>query len=85
MTALRLVSRMQDIRDPAPELDEGRPYPLQTLEKALGWPPVGRVAMLLALHPNQVRRWRSTGLTAAQADVLAVRCGLHPAEVWRDW
>ena len=31
------------------------------------------------------RRWRSTGLTLAQADELALRLGLMPHEVWDRW
>lgn len=31
------------------------------------------------------RQYRRDGLSAFQADRLAVRLGLHPAEVWTDW
>lgn len=62
-----------------------RPFPLQALEEALGSPPTGAVAVLLGLHPNQVRRWRDTGLTDDQADRLAVHVGLHASEVWEQW
>lgn len=33
----------------------------------------------------QLYRWRRTGLTVEQADVLAIRAGFHPAEVWSSW
>lgn len=42
-------------------------------------------ARLLDSNPRQIIRWRQYGVTWAQADVLAVRLGLHPAEVWPDW
>ena len=80
--SLRLVERPAVYRG---QHGQPRPYPLQGLEKALRWPPPGRLAMKLVVHPRQVYRWRKYGLTAEQADELAVRCGLHPAEVWPDW
>lgn len=43
------------------------------------------VAACLDVHRRQCERWRRAGVTWAQADVLAVRIGLHPAEVWHDW
>ena len=64
---------------------ERRPYRVDALERALRWPTTGRMSLALGVDATQVRRWRSSGLTAAQADVLAMRCGLHPAEVWPDW
>ena len=30
-------------------------------------------------------RWRHSGLTLEQTDELAIRCGLHPSEVWPDF
>lgn len=41
-----------------------------------------RVAELLGVHGRQIYRWRQIGVTAAQADVLAVRAHRHPLEVW---
>lgn len=32
-----------------------------------------------------MRHYRESGLSALVADRLAVRVGLHPAEVWSDW
>lgn len=46
---------------------------------------VRRQAVLLRTRRRQIYRWRHYGLTWAQADVLAVRCGYHPAEVWEAW
>lgn len=69
-------------RGPKPQ---PRPFPMQALEKALRWPGSGRMGMLMGVHPRQVQRWRHNGLTLAQADLAAVRCGFHPSEVWPDW
>jgi len=34
---------------------------------------------------QSLKRWRECGLTVEAADRLAVRAGLHPAEVWPEW
>lgn len=43
---------------------------LQTVSKASG---------------EDLRIAAEEGLTVAQADKWAVRCGFHPAEIWVDW
>lgn len=40
------------------------------------------VAEVLGVDRRQVYRWRKVGVTAEQADVLAVRARRHPLEVW---
>lgn len=43
------------------------------------------LAELLDISPRTVHRYRRTGLSAMQADRIAVSAGFHPAEVWPDW
>lgn len=62
-----------------------RPFDLDVLEVAMGGICGLDVARRLGINARQVHRWRKTGLTVHQADVLAVRAGFHPAEVWPDW
>lgn len=40
---------------------------------------------LLGVSRTTLRRWRTDGLTLAQADELAVRLGFMPHEVWDRW
>lgn len=64
---------------------ERRPYPLEALAGRLGAAggPTA-LASQLDVSVRNIYRWRRIGLTEAQADEFAVRCGLHPCEVW-DW
>lgn len=57
-------------------------YPFAPLETLVGAPSAKQLADALGVHPRQVYRWRSTGVTADQADLLAVRLHSHPFEVW---
>lgn len=40
---------------------------------------------ILGTDRGQMKRWRRTGLTEAQADCLAVHIGRHPSEIWPEW
>ena len=64
---------------------EPRPFSLAELEEILRPTSANDLARMLDTNGVSVRRWRRTGLTADQADTLAVRAGLHPAEVWPGW
>jgi len=55
------------------------------LERAAGGRCLTEAARSLGVDRRQVYRWRRYGLTAAQADELATRLGLHPANVWPSW
>ncbi len=39
----------------------------------------------LGLLSRQKADWARIGLDAATADMLAIRIGLHPAEIWGNW
>ena len=43
------------------------------------------LARLLGVDRQRVYRMRRGGITADQADFLAVMFGCHPTEVWPDW
>ena len=43
------------------------------------------LAEILDISPRTVHRYRKGGLSAIQADRIAVSAGFHPAEVWPDW
>jgi hypothetical protein len=59
-----------------------RPFPLDALVLSSGAVSLLAFARRAGVHNRQVHRWRSEGLTLAQADTLACRLGLHPVEVW---
>lgn len=61
-----------------------RPFPWGPLEELAGGT-IARAAALLDVDRTQAYRWRRYGLTVDQADELACRVGLHPANVWPDW
>lgn len=70
----------------------GQRFPLEPLERALGArhgspvsPSVVLLAARLGIGRRHLPRLRRTGLSEAQADVLAVRAGFHPGEVWPEW
>jgi len=46
-----------------------------------------QMARLLGVHTAQVLRWRhgTHRIRVDVADRCAVRCGLHPGEVWPEW
>lgn len=46
---------------------------------------IGKVARALNMEPSGIYRWREEGLTWMTADRVAVRLGLHPAEIWPTW
>lgn len=43
------------------------------------------LALLLDVARRQVIRWREYGITADQADVLAVRLGVPACALWPTW
>lgn len=62
--------------DPTP-----RPFPLAPLLEAVG----PQAAKRLGMNGSKLRELRERGaLTFVEADMLAVRAGLHPSEVWGD-
>lgn len=64
----------------------GYRFALSPLEAAIDVRFPGRAgARLLHVSGATWAQFRRTGLSAFQADRLAVRLGLHPAEVWVDW
>jgi hypothetical protein len=74
-------------------LTEPRPFDLASLERSIELQPssfTGRItdedrALAFGVSREQAWRYRRHGLTERQADELAVRVGLHPGNVWRDW
>ncbi len=46
---------------------------------------IGKVASVLNMEPSNIYRWRQYGLTWFTADRIAVKMGLHPAEIWPQW
>ena len=62
-----------------------RPFPLEDLERLLPGRCGPERAALLGIQYRQLCRLRHTGLTADQADDLAVAAGYHPSEVWPEW
>lgn len=57
------------------------------------WEPLGAIvagslstqAARLGVHPRQVPRWRTEGLSDAMADRCAIAVGLHPSIIWPGW
>lgn len=70
-----------------PSRPTARPYPFADLVAVIGKDATAAViAAKLGIGVRQVHRLRRAGgLTEVQADELAVRLGLHPAEVWGHW
>lgn len=46
--------------------------------------PIAALARRIDANVRAVWRWHQRGVTITWADVAAVRCGFHPAEVWGD-
>lgn len=90
MTAIAEASRCGGAKLPLGPLEEILERSLDDIA-APGWQTrracsTVRHAELLGVHQRQLYRWRHQGLTWAQADLLAVRIGFHPGDVWgRDW
>lgn len=62
-----------------------RPYRVDDLARRLRVSTWTEFASLVRVHRRTLDRWRHYGLTAAQADHLAIMCGYHPTEVWSSW
>lgn len=43
------------------------------------------VAELVGVSARTVHRWKRDGLSARQADRLAVALGFHPLHLWPEW
>lgn len=43
------------------------------------------IATLLDVPRRRVLTWRERGVAYFDADEIAIRLGLHPAELWPDW
>ena len=60
--------------------------PLGPLTARLGDPSVADLAAMAGVSARTVARWVRDGLSADQADVLAIDLlALHPGVVWPDW
>jgi hypothetical protein len=72
----------QSVAEPLPAAR----LPWDDLEEALrarwGVTDIAAIAERLGVWTRQIYRWRHDGLSWEQADVYAVRAGLHPVEVW---
>jgi hypothetical protein len=60
-------------------------FGLAPLQDALGHPTHAMIAELAGVKRATVAQWTQRGLSAFQADRVAVAVGMHPAEVWADW
>ena len=43
------------------------------------------IALLLNVTRSNVLRWRTSGVPYYDADLIAIRLGRHPSEIWDDW
>lgn len=75
---------MSEVRYPFDRLESLIVVELDAELNSVGQPAsrTRRVAEQLGVHHRQIYRWRQTGVTADQADALAVRAHMHPLEVW---
>jgi hypothetical protein len=75
--------------DPVIELCiEGRLTGTQATRYCIQLRPEGtiiRTAEVLDVNRQRVHRWTKTGLTANQADAVAIVFGLHPCLIWPNW
>jgi hypothetical protein len=75
--------------DPVIELCvEGRLTGVQVTRNGREIRPEGtlaRTAEVLDVNRQRVHRWTRTGLTANQADAIAIMFGLHPCLIWPNW
>ncbi|HVM10324.1 MAG TPA: hypothetical protein VM345_17835 [Acidimicrobiales bacterium] len=63
-----------------------RPFAFEPFERAARRRTVLELARDMCVHPRQVYRWRSEGLTVEQADRFAVEIlNRHPSMVWPEW
>ena len=46
---------------------------------------VAALADLCGVSARSVGRWKVTGLSDVRADHVAIRLGVHPAAIWRNW
>lgn len=46
---------------------------------------IAACAAFYGVEARSVHRWVEFGLSAKQADHLAVRAGVHPGSLWEDW
>lgn len=83
--ATALTHRTADYQRERRRRKRAERFPFDDLERALQPTTVTALADRFGVHPRQVYRWRQTGLSAYRADELAIRGGLHPAEVWAGW
>lgn len=84
---------------PRPSRSDPRRYPLAPLLSYAPVgdegpaTPAGVLAARLALNCShsaeairlRIRRWSTSGLSEAEADVVAVVLSLHPGQVWPEW
>lgn len=47
--------------------------------------PITSLAHRIGVRPRTVQRWRVEGIPLHTADQVAIRCGMHPTEVWDGW
>lgn len=58
--------------------------PVGPLIEAAG-PSIAEASRRLSVPARSLHRWLKTGIPWDTADMLAVRFGLHPGEIWDDW
>lgn len=66
-----------------PQLE--RPFDLASLLAASRERSWWTLTMRVGANGSTVAHARDHGLTWQQADTWAIRCGMHPAEVWPSW
>ena len=65
-----------------PRCRDGRRWPVAPLAERLG--PDDLVRRLRSSH-RDMAEFTAHGIPDAMADRWAVRCGLHPSEIWPEW
>jgi hypothetical protein len=72
---------------PRPERTPAEPrvFNFAMLEAAGGAESMNALARMLDVDRQRIYRWRRDGLTATEADHMAVCLGLHPGDIWPQW
>ncbi len=60
-------------------------FDVAVLARIVGATSAAHLATMAGVSVRTVWRWRASGLTALQADRVAVACGHHPGAVWPTW
>lgn len=65
--------------DPEPRL------PLAPLYACSGVPSMVMLAKVCGVSRRKVYAWRARGVPLFEGDAAALRCGLHPSQVWAEF